>query len=118
MSLLGEYIKKRMSGSELEAELLQLIAAYNKLRGTYLFVYVAAIGKQIPSIPIEQSDFYVIHDLLSNKKIGKVDVYLETPGGSGETAEEIVKFLRNHFDTVVGDILNCPKKDKIGTGVA
>ena len=27
-------------------------------------------------------------------------MYIETPGGSGETAEEVVKFLRNNFDTV------------------
>lgn len=27
-------------------------------------------------------------------------MYIETPGGSGETVEEIVKFLRNNFDTV------------------
>jgi len=27
-------------------------------------------------------------------------MYIETPGGSGETAEEIVKFLRGNFDTV------------------
>lgn len=101
MSLLNEYISKRMGGKELEAELRRLISEYNKLRGTYLFVYVAAIGKPIPSVPIEQGDFYVIHDILSDKKsLSKIDIYLETPGGSGETAEEIVEFLHNNFDTV------------------
>lgn len=101
MSLLNEYIIKRMSGNELEAELRRLISEYNKLRGTYLFVYAAAIGKPIPSIAMEQADFYVFHDLLSDKKnLNKVDIYLETPGGSGETAEEIVEFLHNNFDTV------------------
>ncbi|RJQ47421.1 MAG: peptidase [Nitrospiraceae bacterium] len=101
MSLLNEYINKRMSGNDLEVELLRLISEYNKLRKTYLFVYAAAIGKPIPSVPLEQSDFYVFHDLLSGKKDYKrVDIYLETPGGSGETAEEIVEFLRNNFDTV------------------
>ncbi|MFZ3065945.1 MAG: ATP-dependent Clp protease proteolytic subunit [Nitrospirota bacterium] len=101
MSLLNEYISKRMVGKELEAELQRLISQYNKLRGTYLFVYAAAIGKPIPSVAIEQADFYVIHDILSNKKNqSKVDIYLETPGGSGETAEEIVEFLHNNFNTV------------------
>lgn len=101
MSLLNEYISKRMSGNELEAELRRLISEYNKLRGTYLFVYAAAIGKPIPSIAMEQADFYVFHDLLSDKKnFTKVDIYLETPGGSGETAEEIVEFLHNNFDNV------------------
>ncbi|MDR1182690.1 MAG: ATP-dependent Clp protease proteolytic subunit [Bacteroidales bacterium] len=30
----------------------------------------------------------------------QIDVYLETPGGSGEAAEEIAKFLRKKFDEV------------------
>lgn len=29
-----------------------------------------------------------------------MDFYIETPGGSGETAEEIVRFLRGNFETV------------------
>jgi len=101
MSLMSEYINQRRSVPELESELLKLISEYNKLRGTYLFLYVAAIGKPIPFLAIEQADFYIIHDLLAPKKnLKKVDIYIETPGGSGETAEEIVRFLRSHFDVV------------------
>ncbi len=102
MSLMNEYINRRLSVPDLESELLKLISEYNKLRDTYLFLYAAAIGKPIPAIPLEQADFYVICDLLAGKKdfFRKVDMYIETPGGSGETAEEIVKFLRNNFDTV------------------
>ncbi|MCK4447997.1 MAG: ATP-dependent Clp protease proteolytic subunit, partial [Candidatus Marinimicrobia bacterium] len=101
MGLMNEYINRRLSVPELESELLKLISEYNKLRNTYLFVYAAAIGKPIPSVQLEQSDFYIIRDLLTGKKdLQKVDIYLETPGGSGETAEEIVKFFHNSFDTV------------------
>ncbi len=101
MSLMNEYINRRLGGPELESELLKLISEYNKLRGTYLFVYAAAIGKPIPAIKLEQFDFYVIRDLLASKKdLQKVDIYIETPGGSGETAEEIVRFLHNNFDGV------------------
>jgi len=104
MSLMNEYIEKIKGGwgsIEFESELLKLISEYNKLRNTYLFVYAAAIGKPIPAVPLEQADFYVIRDLLTSKKdLQKVDMYIETPGGGGETAEEIVRFLRNNFDTV------------------
>ena len=101
MSLINEYINKKFGGFQLEGELLRLISEYNKIRSTYLFVYAAAIGKPIPAVPLEQADFYVIRDLLSEKKgAGKVDFYIETPGGSGETAEEIVRFLRGNFETV------------------
>jgi len=101
MSLMNEYINRRLSGPQLESELLNLISKYNKLRDTYLFVYAAVIGKPIPAIPLEQADYYVVRDLLASKKdLQKVDMYIETPGGSGETAEEIVRFLRNNYDTV------------------
>ncbi|MFC1836185.1 ATP-dependent Clp protease proteolytic subunit, partial [Thermodesulfobacteriota bacterium] len=45
--------------------------------------------------------FYSIRDILQDAKGRKqIDVYLETPGGSGTAAEEIVKFLRTTFETV------------------
>ena len=103
MSLMLEYIKKLkdLGGPGLQSELLKLIGQYNQARGKYLFVYAAAIGKPIPAIPLDQSDFYMFHDLLGKKKeIREIDVYIETPGGSGEAAEEIVKFLHSNFDTV------------------
>jgi len=43
---MNEYINRRLSGSELESELVRLISEYNKLRDTYLFVYAAAKGKK------------------------------------------------------------------------
>jgi len=95
MSLMNEYINRKLSGPDLESELLKLIADYNSLRKSYLFVYAAAIGKPIPTVPLEQSDFYIFRDLLSGQgNRNKVDVYLETPGGSGETAEEIAKISK------------------------
>lgn len=103
MSLMIEYIEKLEKGgtSGLETELLKLVGQYNQIRGKYLFVYAAAIGKRIPEIPLDQSDFYMFHDLLGKeKKSREVDIYIETPGGSGEAAEEIVKFLHSNFDTV------------------
>jgi len=49
-------------------------------------------------VPLDQSDFYIFRDLLSGQgKRNKVDVYLETSGGSGETAEEIAKELTKIF---------------------
>ncbi|MCX5919570.1 MAG: peptidase [Deltaproteobacteria bacterium] len=103
MSLMLEYIEKQRKGGGpgLEAELLDLIGKYNKERGRYLFVYAAALGKRIPEIPLDQSDYYMFHDLLAGKQgVRDVDVYIETPGGSGEAAEEIVKLLHNKFESV------------------
>ncbi|OHB77788.1 MAG: peptidase [Planctomycetes bacterium RBG_16_55_9] len=102
MSYLIDYINRKFGPIELEAELLRLIGQYNEVRDTYLLVYTASIDKQIPLISLMQSDFYTIRDLLSDclHKSERVDIYLETPGGSGETAEEIVRFLHQHFKNV------------------
>jgi hypothetical protein len=39
------------------------------------------------------SDYYVIHDFLNERNFDNVDIFLQTPGGSGETVEEIVRIL-------------------------
>lgn len=100
MGFMSEYISRKMSASDLESELLRLISEYNKLRKTFMTVYVAAIGKPIPDIALSQDDYYLICDLLKDVKSTNVDVYLETPGGSAEAAEEIVKCLHGKFDHV------------------
>jgi hypothetical protein len=101
MSLMSEYITKGFGPIELQEELSKLISQYNTLRETYLLVYAAATEKPIPDSSLVQSDSYKIRDLLSSQKgRSKVDVYLETRGGSGETAEEIVRFLHQNFETV------------------
>jgi phage FluMu protein Com len=101
MGLMNEYIDRRLSASDLEKELLSLISQYNKIKDTNLFVYVASLSKPFPDVPISQEDYYIICDLLKAKADSKnVDIYIETPGGSGEAAEEIVKFLRSKFDKV------------------
>ncbi|HPM47502.1 MAG TPA: ATP-dependent Clp protease proteolytic subunit [bacterium] len=101
MSFMKEYIDKRLSVKDLENELAVLMRKYNKLRNTYLFVYSTAIRKNIPQVALEQDDFYIIYDILSKlPNTKKIDFYIETPGGSGEAAEEIVRFLRKKFDHV------------------
>ena len=51
-------------------------------------------------VTLVQDDFYTIQDLLRECKSPVIDIYLETPGGSGEAAEEIAKFLRRKFSEV------------------
>jgi hypothetical protein len=102
--LLSEYISKMKQGwgaPDFETELSRLINEYNKLRKSFLFVFSTATEKRLKENSLAQSDYYVIHDLLRNKNnIKKLDVYIETPGGSGEAAEEIVRFFRSKFEEV------------------
>ena len=101
MGLMSDYINRRMSAKDLEEELLGLIKQYNDYKATNLLVLASAVGKPIPDIALSQEDFYTIADLLSdNTNFSKIDIYLETPGGSGEAAEEIVEYIRSKFDYV------------------
>lgn len=100
MSLLGEYIKKRLGPKELEDELLRLIAEYNKKRNSYLFVYAASFTKNIPDISVSMDDYFTINDMFRSVTSKELDFYIESPGGSGEAAEEIVECIRNKFDHV------------------
>src|SRR4030042_5395441 len=98
MSLISEYIK--LSVSDLENHLRDLIRQYGVLQRRYLFVYAAAIAKPVPDILLTMEDYYAIFDILRNVEQKELDFYIETPGGSGEAAEEIVRFLRSKFDSV------------------
>lgn len=102
MGFMSEYIKRGLSAPDLESELLQLISKYNKLQDTFLIVYAAAIGKSIPipEVTLNQDDYYIIHDMLRDVDSPKLDFYIETPGGSAEAAEEIVRWLRRKFGDV------------------
>lgn len=102
-SILNEYISKRLGLIDLQNELQRLIKLYNKHTGRYMFVYVADINKSRNrgiDVSMIQDDFYNIQDILRESNEKKIDFYIETPGGSGEAAEEIARFLRKKFDEV------------------
>lgn len=102
-SILNEYINKRLGLIELQNELQRLIKLYNKHTGRYMFIYAADINKgrnRGIDVSMIQDDFYNIQDILRESTEKKIDFYIETPGGSGEAAEEIAKFLRKKFNEV------------------
>jgi ATP-dependent protease ClpP protease subunit len=102
-SIINEYLEKKLNILSLQDELQRLIKEYNKHTNRYLFVYAADVSKgtiQGVVVTLVQDDFYTIQDLLRESTSQVIDVYLETPGGSGEAAEEIAKFLRRKFTEV------------------
>ncbi|HEX5153799.1 MAG TPA: ATP-dependent Clp protease proteolytic subunit [Parafilimonas sp.] len=102
-SILNEYLSKRLGILDLQTELQRLIKLYNKHTGRYMFVYASGFNKARNNgvdISMVQDDFYNIQDMLRECGENKIDFYIETPGGSGEAAEEIAKFLRKKFEEV------------------
>ena len=101
MGMMSEHINRRPNPADLEKELLSLISLYNKKRNTFLIVFAGALNKPIPDVALCQEDYYFIADMLRTKpSIPKIDIYLETPGGSGlyfetDTAESYSGFSLN-----------------------
>ncbi|QLC48793.1 peptidase [Methanolobus zinderi] len=101
MGLMSEYIKKNKPIEELNSELRELIKKYNQKKDTYMVVHASAISKSdIPDVALNMDDYYAIIDLIRDVESTNLDFYIETPGGSGEAAEEIVRHLRNKFENI------------------
>jgi len=106
MGAINDYINKRLQPAELELELKELVKQYNELTGNYLFIYCSAISKEQNDISLQQEDYFIVHDLLHDiQGVSNLDFYIETPGGSGETAEEIVRFLHKKFTGQVNFVI-------------
>lgn len=101
-SILNEYISRRWGVLEYKKELQNLINKYSQLTGRNLFIYAADFNKGRRGIDVSlmQDDFYTIQDILRESDKKQIDFYIETPGGSGEAAEEIARFLHKKFDEV------------------
>ncbi len=102
-SIFNEYLSKRLGFFDLQNELQRLIKDYNQYTGRYMFVYASDINKgrsRDIDVSMIQDDFYNIQDILRESPHKKIDFYIETPGGSGEAAEEIANFLRKKFNEV------------------
>ena len=98
MGYLLEYLPKNELA--LKDELRKLVLEYNKKRSTFLFIYAAAGFKTVPDIGMSKDDYYTFFDCLNDESSENIDVLLETPGGTGDTAEEIAKFLHKKFKKV------------------
>ena len=102
-SILNEYLNRGLGIIDLQNELQTLIKQYNQYTGRYLFVYSSDINKartRSVDVSLVQEDFYNIQDILRELNNPVIDFYIETPGGSGEAAEEIAKFLHKKFKEV------------------
>lgn len=103
--ILIEYLKRNLSPVQLWNEMQDLIKKYNHETGRTLFVYSSDTSKarlNHPAVDVQlnMDDYHTIQDLLKGVDNTKLDFYIETPGGSGEAAEEIARFLHSKFDEI------------------
>lgn len=101
MGIYSEYLDKQLDFQGITTERKKQLKAISRLRDNRdVLVYAADLNKRVDVISINYSDLLPISDQLSNLKGKKIDLIIETPGGSGEVAEDIVKLLHEKYDEV------------------
>jgi hypothetical protein len=102
MGMYSEYLDKSLPFDVLSKERKDQLARISKKRGRDILVYASASNKAAQGAPValDNTDLLPITDQLSNLKGKAVDVLLETGGGSGETAEDIVRILYIKYGSV------------------
>lgn len=101
MGIYSEYLGKQLNFQGITDERKKQLGIISKLREDRdVLVYAADLNKRTDLISINYSDLLPISDQLSNLKGKKIDLIIETPGGSGEVAEDIVKLLHDKYDEV------------------
>ncbi|KAB2909374.1 MAG: Clp protease ClpP [Dechloromonas sp.] len=98
MGIYSEYLDALKGFEAYTAERKKQLRRISELRKSDVLVIAAAIEKA--SASIDNSDLIPIADQLDGLTGGTLDVILETPGGSGEVTEEIVKLLRRRHTVV------------------
>ncbi len=103
MGYYTEYLDRKLNTQQLADERKRQLKRISELRSRDVFVYAADIDKaNTPPalLSIGYSDLVPFHDQLSNLKGSKLDLILETGGGSGEVAEDIVRSLHEKYAEV------------------
>lgn len=103
MGIYAEYLNGGLGASNfgaLEQERKKQLSRIAGLRKRDVLVYAVDINKGRLPIGINYSDLLPLQDQIANLKGNALDLILETPGGAGETAEDIVKMLRGKYESV------------------
>jgi len=95
-----EYLDRSFDWPALSAERKRQLSRVAHLRGgRAILAFAASMTKEAPTA-IDYDDRVPILDQISNLVGDKIDVILETPGGSAEIVEDIVEHMRNRFTEV------------------
>lgn len=102
VGIFSEYISKKLNFDQISAERKNQLRRLAKARNRDVIVYAADLSKAQEGAPIsiDYSDVLPISDQLTNCKGNALDVILETPGGDGTVAEDIVRIIRERYDDV------------------
>jgi hypothetical protein len=103
MGIYAEYLDGGLGAdpAKLATERKRQLTRISSLRGNRgVLAYAVDVTKSKSPTNINYTDLLPLTDQLSHLPGRAIDLILETPGGSGETAEDIVKLLRSKYDHV------------------
>ncbi len=101
MGFYSEYLDRNFNFPDLSAERKTQLRRISEVRdGRDILVYAADLDKQGAPVSLNYGDLLPINDQLSNLSGAALDLIIETPGGSGEVAEDVVRLLRAKYQDV------------------
>jgi ClpP class serine protease len=100
MGVYSEYLDRQMDFEALAVERKKQLARIAKIRSRDVLVYAADLNAANAPIDVQYDDLLPINDQLANLDGERVDLILETGGGSGEVAEDIVDLLHDKYEEV------------------
>ncbi len=101
MGIYTEYLDRQLNSDQLTQERKLQLRRISQLRNNRDVLVIAAdLNKGQAPISIDYSDLLPVNDQLASLNGRAVDVILETPGGAGEIAEDIVRLLHTKYREV------------------
>lgn len=101
MTYYSEYLSAGLNPEQVAVERKTQLTKISALRGDRdILVFASDLSATGMPISIEYSDRLNIQDQVASLSGKALDVILETPGGSGEVAEDIVRLLRQKYDDI------------------
>jgi hypothetical protein len=100
MGIYADYLTQNLTGEPLNQERKKQLKRISEIRQREILVFASALTKTKAPIGIDNDDIIPFTDQLNNLKGDKIDIILETPGGSGEHAEHIIECIRKKFKEV------------------
>jgi ClpP class serine protease len=101
MGAYTEYLERQMGFEEICAERKKQLRRISEIRGGRdVLAFAADLNKGAAPISIGYSDLLPISDQLENLSGSGLDLIIETPGGSGEATEDIVRIIRSKYESL------------------
>ncbi len=101
MGVYTEYVNQQLSFDDLARKRKEQLKRISSARGDRdILVYAADLNKSTAPISLRYDDLLPISDQLENLSGSALDLILETPGGSREVAEDIIRLLRKKYDDI------------------